>query len=71
MDAKRIGERLQMFRIEKGESQEDVAKELGLTPSAVSQYETGLRIPSDEIKIKYSQHFDKTVQSLFYEQEEV
>ena len=67
MDAKIIGKKLKDIRVTMGESQEDVAGVLGITASAVSQYESGLRIPSDDLKVKYAGHFGKTVQFLFYQ----
>ena len=50
MDAKRIGERLQKLRGDK--TQEAVARDLGVSPSAVGMYESGERIPRDDVKIR-------------------
>ena len=50
MDSKKIGKILTALRGE--QSQRDVAKTLGLSPSAIRQYETGNRIPRDNIKEK-------------------
>lgn len=40
-----IGERIRNIREAKGFNQKDIANELGITVQAISQYETGVRIP--------------------------
>ncbi len=45
---------------------EIVAKECGITTSALSMYENGNRIPRDEIKIKLAAFYKKSVQSIFF-----
>ena len=64
MDSKKIGKLLTALRGE--QSQSDVAKTLGLSPSAIRQYESGNRIPRDNIKEKIAKFYDKTVQEIFY-----
>ena len=64
MDSKKIGKLLTALRGEKTLS--DVAKTLGLSPSAIRQYESGNRIPRDNIKEKIAKFYDKTVQEIFY-----
>lgn len=64
MDRKLIGERLKTLRGDK--SQQEVAQALGITPMAVSLYESGERIPRDEIKVKIAEYFKSTVDSIFY-----
>ena len=64
MDSKKIGKLLTALRGE--QSQRDVAKTLGLSPAAIRQYETGNRIPRDDIKEKIAKFYDKTVQEIFY-----
>lgn len=66
MDKKSIGQKLKRFRLEKNETLEDVASALNVTKAAISRYENGDIIPSDEVKIKYSKHFKRTVQYLFF-----
>lgn len=44
----------------------EVAEAIGISPSAVSMYENGQRIPKDEIKIKFSKYYKKSIQWLFY-----
>ena len=64
MDATVIGKRLIELRGEK--TQEEVARDLGISLSAVGMYERGERIPRDEVKIAIAKYYDTTVQSIFY-----
>lgn len=66
IDSKAIGKRLKEFRLKNNETQEQLAKALDVSKGAISMYELGERIPNDDIKIKYSKHFNRTVQYLFY-----
>ena len=53
-----LGKRIELERTKLGLNQTDLAKKLGLSSSAsISQYESGDRIPSDDIKIKMSEIF--------------
>lgn len=65
MDAVKIGERLRNLRGD--QPREAVALAVGVTAQAVANYETGARIPADEIKLRLAEHFGKTVQELFYD----
>ena len=64
MDAKAIGERLVELRGYK--TQEEVAKDLGISISALSMYERGERIPRDNIKIRISQYYKRPIHKIFY-----
>lgn len=64
MDPKKIGERLTELRGEK--TQGAVAKELGISDSALSMYECGERIPRDTIKIKIAKFYNRTVDEIFF-----
>ena len=57
---------LRAMRISKGETQDKIAKLLGVTRACVSNYETGSRVPSDDSKVKLAKHFNTTVGYLFY-----
>ncbi len=52
-----LNDRLKMLRNEKGVSQKEVAKAIGVTLSAYSNYEQGIREPSYEILIKLCKYF--------------
>ena len=47
-----MSEKLKQLRQEKGVKQEEVAKAIGITKSAYSNYEQGIREPSFQILIK-------------------
>lgn len=46
---------------------EEVAKAVGISVSAISMYETGARVPRDEIKVKLADYFGTSVQDLFFD----
>lgn len=64
MDSKKAGQTLINLRGEK--PREDVAKDLGISLSALAMYERGERSPRDEIKIRIANYYHSTVQDIFY-----
>jgi len=66
MDKLKIGRRLKSVRGDKY-TQTELAEMLGVGKSIISMYETGNRIPSDDIKVKYSQIFGVSIQALFFD----
>lgn len=64
MDKEVIAKRLISLRGDK--TQVDVAKALGISQSTYAMYETGKRIPTDEIKIKIATYYNSTVQDIFF-----
>lgn len=58
------GDKLKKLRGSK--SQETVAKDLGISLSALAMYETEQRMPRDEIKIKLANYYNRTVQFIFF-----
>lgn len=64
MDSKVIGKRLAELRGER--TQAEIAKLAGVSSSAISMYENGERIPNDDIKIRLSKIYKKSVQSIFF-----
>lgn len=49
-------------------TQEEVAEAVGISRTALSNYEQGLRIPRDEIKIKLAKYFEKSVSEIFFDE---
>ena len=47
-------------------TQDEIAKDLGITKSAWAMYERGERIPRDEVKVKIARFFGKSVEELFF-----
>lgn len=64
MAAKDIGNKLVELRGNK--TQDEVAKTIGISASALSMYERGERIPRDNIKIRISEYYKKPIHKIFY-----
>lgn len=67
MDAKKIGNRLIALR--KNKTQEEVARDLNISISALSMYERGERIPRDNIKIRISEYYGVPIYNIFFADE--
>ena len=46
-------------------SQDEVARALGISVSALSMYEQGNRIPRDEVKIRMAAYYGISIEALF------
>ncbi len=66
MDAVSIGKKLKKARTEKGETLEYVSDCCNISKSALAMYETGKRTPRDSVKIALANHFNLTVEYLFF-----
>jgi len=66
LDNKRIGETLVELRKKRGQTIAEAASGIGVSPSALSMYENGERIPRDDIKIKISNYYKKSIVSIFF-----
>lgn len=60
-----ISERLVSLRGDK--TQTEVAESLGISVSALSNYEQGIRVPRDSIKKKIADYYGKTVDYIFFD----
>lgn len=60
-----IGEKLVILRGKK--TQKEVAEALGITPSALGNYEAGIRVPRDEIKKKIACYYKVSIASIFFD----
>lgn len=63
----RIGEKIDTLRAAKGWTQEDLAKKLKTTPSAVSRWKGGHIIPSAETLAQLAKLFDVTVDYFLFD----
>lgn len=61
-----IGERLTKAR--GARSREEVAFNVGVSVSAISNYENDARVPRDQVKIRLARYYGTTVQDLFFPQ---
>ena len=66
MDKLKIAKKLIKLREKAHISREKVAVDLHISYSAVSAYETGERIPRDELKKRIAEYFNVSVEELFY-----
>lgn len=69
-NAVEIGKRLYECRKKTGKSISETAEKLGISTSALSMYESGERIPRDNIKIRLSQYYKMPIQTLFFAKKE-
>ena len=47
---------------------EKVARNVGISVSALQMYECGKRVPRDEIKMALAEYYETDVEALFFEQ---
>ena len=59
-----IGEKLKKLRGKK--TQSELSRELGILPSAYSNYENDYRVPNDEVKKEIATYYKKTVDEIFF-----
>ena len=59
-----IGDRIKDLRESEGLTQIQLSKKLNISNTTLSQYESGVRVPSDEIKIKIAIIFDVSLNYL-------
>lgn len=62
-----IGQRLRELRGDR--PRDEVAEALGISVSALTMYETGQRVPRDQIKVKIAEFYGTTVQEIFFNPE--
>lgn len=65
-DAKVIGERLLRLRKKFDKTRKEVAEACGISCSALTMYETGARIPRDEIKVRLAGYYSSSVGEIFF-----
>lgn len=66
LDAKVIGERIKKLREEQNISRSDLCSEAAISLSALTMYETGQRVPRDEVKLRLSRCLNTSLEGLFY-----
>lgn len=63
-----IGDTLKELRKAKRKTVAEAAKGIGVTTSALSNYENNLRVPRDAIKIAIAEYYKKPIQKIFFTQ---
>jgi putative transcriptional regulator len=66
VDAKIIGERLAALRAKANKTGEEVSNACEISRSALTMYETGMRIPRDEVKIRLAKFYNTRVEDIFF-----
>ena len=66
MDTKAIGRTLRELRGIR--SIVDVCRDLDISPSSLSMYEHGERIPRDDIKMRLAKYYGKSVTDIFFDE---
>lgn len=61
------GDKLRKLRGDR--SQEEVAKAVYISDSALSSYENGDRVPRDDVKRRLAEYYGKTVGEIFFNEE--
>ncbi|MFA5039615.1 MAG: helix-turn-helix transcriptional regulator [Candidatus Omnitrophota bacterium] len=60
MDAKKLGKKIKLARIELDLNQTDLAKKIGAKQKSISRYENGLSMPSVETLVKIAKSLKKS-----------
>ena len=63
-----IGQRLITLRGNR--TQDEVAKALGISKSALCMYESGERIPRDPVKVRIAKFYGRSVPFIFFNQKD-
>ena len=63
-----VGEKLKELRGNK--SQSKIAADIGITKSSWAMYEKNERTPRDEVKVAIANYFKKSVQEIFFANQE-
>ena len=66
-DSKTIGKRIATLRERKKLTQTQLAELLEVGPSTVRMWESGERIPRDEMKVKLSKLLGRSVKFIFFD----
>ncbi len=62
MDAKKLGKRIRVARVEADLTQTELARKMGAKQKSISRYETGDSVPSVETLVKLAHALGKEVQ---------
>ncbi len=68
IDATAMAKKLVLLRGNK--TQDEVAKDLGISKSALCMYETGKRVPRDPLKARIAKYYKKSIVYIFFNEKE-
>lgn len=66
LNANIIGKRIKSRKEELNIDNDTLCKEVGISQSALSMYENGMRVARDEIKPKLARALNMTIEALFF-----
>jgi bacteriophage CI repressor helix-turn-helix domain len=58
--------REKLIHLRGNKTQKEVSEAIGISTSTLGMYETGERIPRDEIKKKIAKYYDVSIEYLFF-----
>lgn len=64
MDRMLVAERL--IKLRGNKKQREIAEAIGVAKSTYAMYELGMRMPSDNVKVRIANYYKKTVQAIFF-----
>ena len=70
VNAIQIGKAIKELREGRKETIEELSKAVTTSSSAIAMYESGKRIPRDEIKIRIAEHYGVPVESIFFKKKQ-
>lgn len=65
-----IGEKLRQLRMDKGESLDTAASNIGITKSSLAMYERDERTPRDQVKVALANYYEQSIEHLFFTSQE-
>ncbi len=68
IDATAMAEKLVALRGNK--TQEEVARDLGISKSALCMYESGKRVPRDPLKARIAKYYKRSIVFIFFNEKE-
>lgn len=66
MDRMAMAEKLRTLRLKSGKTQAEMAEILNVSVSSYNQYESGIKVPRDDVKVRIAEYFNRTVQYIFF-----
>lgn len=66
MIAKRQTIAKRLVRLRRNKTQKDIAEAVNIGVSALAMYESGKRIPRDEVKAAIAEYYNVSIESLFF-----
>lgn len=66
IDPAAIAKKLKALRVARGKTIVEMSDETGIGRTALTNYELGIRVPRDEVKLRLAHYFETSVDDLFF-----